>query len=77
MRRLFALILPALALVCLACLGERVRAQTRTAQEQLAITATGNTARAAEAMAARLRAAGLSESDVQVFTPVPRRRDRR
>jgi hypothetical protein len=89
MRRLFALILAALALVCLACLGERVRAQTRTAQEQLAVdvykelveintvTATGNTARAAEAMAARLHAAGLSESDVQVFTPVPRRRDRR
>src|SRR5262249_56125602 len=74
-----------LALLCLACLGGRVRAETRTAQQQLAVdiykelveittvTATGDTARAAEAMAARLRAAGLSASDVQVFTSAPRK----
>ena len=37
------------------------------------VTATGDTARAAEAMAARLRTAGFSGSDVQVFTPAPRK----
>jgi len=85
MTRLRALILAALALLCLACFGAPVRAQTRTAQQQLAVdiykelveintvTATGDTARAAEAMAARLRAAGLSASDVQVFTSAPRK----
>ena len=84
MTRLLALIAAVLALACLACFGEPVRAQTRTAQQQLAVdiykelveintvTATGDTLRAAEAMAARLRAAGLREADVQVFTPAPR-----
>ena len=33
----------------------------------------GDTARAAEAMAARLRTAGLPASDVQVLMPVPRK----
>ena len=37
------------------------------------VTATGDTARAAEAMAVRLRAAGFAEPDVQVFTPAPRK----
>ena len=37
------------------------------------VTATGDTAKAAEAMAARLRAAGFSDQDVQVFTPAPRK----
>ena len=37
------------------------------------VTATGDTARAAEAMAARLKAAGFSDPDVQVFTPAPRK----
>src|ERR1700749_1036388 len=58
-------------------------AQTLTAQQQLAfdiykelveidtVTATGDTAKAAEAMAARLKAAGFSDKDVQVFTPKP------
>src|SRR6516165_7741607 len=85
MTRRLALILAALALPCLACLGAPACAETRTAQQQLAVdvykelveintvTATGDTARAAEAMAARLRAAGFSESDVQVFTPAPRK----
>jgi acetylornithine deacetylase/succinyl-diaminopimelate desuccinylase-like protein len=37
------------------------------------VTATGDTAKAAEAMAARLKAAGFSDADVQVFTPAPRK----
>jgi acetylornithine deacetylase/succinyl-diaminopimelate desuccinylase-like protein len=56
-----------------------------TAQQQLArdiyrelieidtVTATGDTARAADAMAARLRAGGLPEADVQIFKPAPRK----
>ena len=60
-------------------------AQTLTAQQQLAfdvykelveintVTATGDTGRAADAMAARLRAAGFSGDDVQVFKPAPRK----
>ncbi len=37
------------------------------------VSATGDTGRAAEAMAARLRAAGFSGTDVQVFKPAPRK----
>jgi acetylornithine deacetylase/succinyl-diaminopimelate desuccinylase-like protein len=37
------------------------------------VTATGDTSRAAEAMAARLRAAGFTASDVQVLSPAPRK----
>lgn len=37
------------------------------------VTATGDTAKAAEAMAARLRAAGFADTDVQVFNPAPRK----
>jgi acetylornithine deacetylase/succinyl-diaminopimelate desuccinylase-like protein len=36
-------------------------------------TATGDTRRAAEAMAARLKAAGFPDEDVQVFSPAPRK----
>jgi len=36
-------------------------------------TATGDTARAAEAMAARLKAAGFPEADVRVLSPAPRK----
>ena len=36
-------------------------------------TATGDTARAADAMAARLREAGFAEADVQVFSPAPKK----
>ena len=62
-----------------------VGAQTRTAHQQLAldiykelveintVTATGDTARAAEAMAARLRAAGFAGTDVQVLVSAPRK----
>lgn len=37
------------------------------------VTATGDTLAAAEAMAARLRAAGFPEGDVQVLSPAPRK----
>jgi acetylornithine deacetylase/succinyl-diaminopimelate desuccinylase-like protein len=93
MQRLFSIIPAAITLVSALVsilvswtyFGEPARAQSRTAQEQLAVdiykelieintvTATGDTARAAEAMAARLRSAGFGESDVQVFTPAPRK----
>jgi acetylornithine deacetylase/succinyl-diaminopimelate desuccinylase-like protein len=56
-----------------------------TSQQQLAasiykelveintVTETGDTARAADAMAARLRAGGFDAADVQVFKPAPRK----
>ncbi len=37
------------------------------------VTPTGDTAKAAESMAARLRAAGFAGADVQVFNPAPRK----
>jgi acetylornithine deacetylase/succinyl-diaminopimelate desuccinylase-like protein len=37
------------------------------------VTATGDTGRAADAMAARLRAAGFDDADVHVFKPAPRK----
>lgn len=37
------------------------------------VTATGDTSVAADAMAARLRAAGFSDEDVRVFKPAPRK----
>src|SRR2546430_6810706 len=85
MKRMLLVILAAIALVYGAYFGEPARAQTRTAQQQLAVdvykelveintvTATGDTARAAEAMAARLRGAGFPASDVRVLSPVPRK----
>jgi acetylornithine deacetylase/succinyl-diaminopimelate desuccinylase-like protein len=60
-------------------------AQALSPQQQLArdiyqelieintVTATGDTLRAAEAMAARLRAAGFDPADVQVLSPGPRK----
>jgi hypothetical protein len=60
-------------------------AQTLTPHQQLAIqiykelveintvSETGDTGRAADAMAARLRIAGFSGSDLQVFKPAPRK----
>ncbi|MCU1343641.1 MAG: peptidase [Candidatus Acidoferrum typicum] len=62
-----------------------VTAQTLSPNQQLArdiykelveintVTATGDTSKAAEAMAARLRAAGYSGADVQAFNPAPRK----
>ena len=59
--------------------------QTLSAQLQLArdiykelveintVTPTGDTGKAADAMAARLRSAGFAESDIQVFKPAPRK----
>lgn len=37
------------------------------------VTATGDTRQAAEAMAARLRAGGIAEGDIHVFSPAPRK----
>jgi acetylornithine deacetylase/succinyl-diaminopimelate desuccinylase-like protein len=60
-------------------------AQAAEAQKQLAYdvykelveidttTATGDTARAAEAMASRLQAGGFADADVHVFSPAPRK----
>jgi len=60
-------------------------AQSRSPQQQQAfdifkelveintVTATGDTARAAEAMAARLRAAGFADPDLKVFKPTTRK----
>jgi acetylornithine deacetylase/succinyl-diaminopimelate desuccinylase-like protein len=76
--------LTAIALTCLA-FGGPAQAQSLTARQQLSldiykelveintVTETGDTARAAEAMAARLRAAGFAGPDVQVFAPAPRK----
>ncbi len=62
-----------------------VQAEGLTPQQQLArdifkelveidtTTATGDTGRAAEAMAARLKAAGFPDADVQVLSPAPRK----
>jgi acetylornithine deacetylase/succinyl-diaminopimelate desuccinylase-like protein len=85
MTRIVVLVLTAMTLTCLAGLGGPAHAQSPTAQQQLAldiykelveintVTETGDTARAAEAMAARLRAVGFGGSDVQVFTPASRK----
>ncbi len=62
-----------------------VGAQALTAHQQLArdihrelveintVTATGDTLKAAQAMAARLKAAGFADADVQVLSPAPRK----
>jgi acetylornithine deacetylase/succinyl-diaminopimelate desuccinylase-like protein len=77
-------LLAALALI-LPVMSGPVIAEGQNPQQQLAfgiykelveintVTATGDTARAAEAMAARLRAAGFAEADVQAFSPAPRK----
>jgi acetylornithine deacetylase/succinyl-diaminopimelate desuccinylase-like protein len=74
---------PCLAL--LACAPALAVERSLTPDQQLArdvyrelveidtVTATGDTARAAEAMAARLRSAGFAGQDVQVFLPAPRK----
>jgi acetylornithine deacetylase/succinyl-diaminopimelate desuccinylase-like protein len=65
--------------------GGGAAAEPLTANQQLAhdiykelteidtTTATGDTKRAAEAMAARLKAAGFPDEDVHVFSPAPRK----
>src|SRR5262245_27287126 len=78
-------ILTTAALACSASLATPGHAQTLTAQQQQArdiykelveintVTETGDTGRAADAMAARLIAAGFDSADVQVFKPAPRK----
>ncbi len=85
MYRSIALSVTTIALVSLACPGTSVRADPLSARQQLAVdiykelveintvTETGDTGRAADAMAARLRAAGFEGADVQVFKPAPRK----
>src|SRR6516165_2228526 len=85
MKRMLLAILAAIALLYWAYFEGSARAETRTAQQQRAVdiykelveintvTETGDTARAADAMAARLRAAGFADVDVQVFKPAPRK----
>jgi acetylornithine deacetylase/succinyl-diaminopimelate desuccinylase-like protein len=85
MARLFMLPLTGLVLLCLVSSGEPVLAQSLTPRQQLAfdvykelveintVTETGDTGRAADAMAARLRASGFDTADVQVFKPAPRK----
>jgi acetylornithine deacetylase/succinyl-diaminopimelate desuccinylase-like protein len=69
----------------IAILPASLRAESLSPQQQLAFdifkelieidttTATGDTKQAADAMAARLRAAGFAEGDLQVFYPAPRK----
>ena len=76
------------AFLCVALAAAVVEASAAdrlTAEQQLArdvyrelveintVTATGDTLKAAEAMAARLRAAGFTDRDVQVFSSAPRK----
>src|SRR6478609_4512160 len=73
------------AIALLLALALDVHAQPATPQQQRAfeiyrelveintVTATGDTGKAADAMAARLLAAGFPASDVQVFKPAPRK----
>jgi acetylornithine deacetylase/succinyl-diaminopimelate desuccinylase-like protein len=76
----------AIGLLCSSmAFGVGAAAEPLTANQQLAhdiykelteidtTTATGDTERAAEAMAARLKAAGFPDEDVHVFSPVPRK----
>jgi len=74
-----------LALAWLCLLAAAAAAQPTSPHQRLAhdiykelveintVTATGDTAAAAQAMAARLRAAGFPAEDVRVFTPAPRK----
>ena len=73
------------ALVSIPVMTSPAAAEASSPQRQLAfdiykelveintVTATGDTARAAEAMAARLKAAGFADADIQVFQPAPRK----
>src|SRR5258708_2819807 len=73
------------AAASLACIVWSAPAHALTPQQQRAldiykelveintVTQTGDTARAADAMAARLIAAGFDSADVQVFKPAPRK----
>ena len=85
--RCFSVVLLAIAatVVTIASLSGLAHAQVLTPQQKLArdifkelieintVSATGDTGQAADAMAARLRAAGYAEQDLQVFKPAPRK----
>src|SRR6478736_2729892 len=83
-RRLVALCAVVLTSACLlvpgAIAGEGLNANQQRAFdiykeliEINTVTATGDTAKAAEAMAARLRAGGFPDADVHAFSPAPRK----
>jgi acetylornithine deacetylase/succinyl-diaminopimelate desuccinylase-like protein len=69
----------------IALTGMPAKAQTLTPDQQLlkdiykevveinTVTATGDTFKAAQAMAARLKAAGFADAEVQVFSPAPKK----
>jgi acetylornithine deacetylase/succinyl-diaminopimelate desuccinylase-like protein len=75
----------ATAIAACLCFAAPATAEPLSSQQQLAfdiykelveintVTATGDTLRAAETMAARLRANGIAAADVQVFNPAPRK----
>jgi acetylornithine deacetylase/succinyl-diaminopimelate desuccinylase-like protein len=77
---LFAALVSVLVAVSVAAAAEGLSPQQQLAfdiykelVEINTVTATGDTAQAAEAMAARLRAAGFADADVQAFSPAPRK----
>ena len=82
-RKRFGTALFAALVSILPVVSNPVAAEVLTPQQQLAfdiykelveintVTATGDTASAAEAMAARLRAAGFADADVHMFSPAP------
>jgi acetylornithine deacetylase/succinyl-diaminopimelate desuccinylase-like protein len=82
---LYSALFAAFVAIASAASAASVRAETLNPQQQLAFdifkelieidttTATGDTGQAAEAMAARLRAAGFAEADVHAFSPAPRK----
>lgn len=84
-RRLFWIALFAASVSVVAVLSRPAAAEGLSPQQQLAfdiykelieintVTATGDTAHAAEAMAGRLRAAGFADDDVHAFSPAPRK----
>src|SRR6202163_1577477 len=86
-RQLFWIALLAALVSVLPVMSGRATAEGLNPQQQLAfdiykelveintVTATGDTAQAAGAMAARLRAAGFAEADMHVFQSVPRKRN--
>ena len=85
LRRHPGIALFAALVLILPVMAAAVAAEGLTPQQQLAVdiykelveintvTATGDTARAAEAMAARLRAGGYADADVHAFSPAPRK----
>jgi acetylornithine deacetylase/succinyl-diaminopimelate desuccinylase-like protein len=84
-RKCFWIALFAASLSFLPLASKPAAAEALNPQQQLAfdiykelveintVTATGDTAQAAEAMAARLRAAGFADADVRAFSPAPRK----